>query len=133
VSRSNWIKRIGLILVLAGLITILVWTIHLARIGLSLQKHLSHLQELSSEPETLDPAVACGLVRDLRDDVTTLRRDAGILVELAPLFGWLPSIGGDLKAAPDLLDVADGLTEAGALMCASLEPALADFGDAGIE
>jgi hypothetical protein len=47
---------------------------------------------------------------------------------LAPAFGWLPRVGGDLRAAPYLLVTADGLTEAGALTCDALGPALMSFG-----
>ena len=104
-SRAAWIRLIGLILILAGFVTILIWTVHLARIGLSLQKHLSDLQDMADSPETVEPAVACALVHDLRDDVMALRRDGQLLAEIAPLFGWLPNVGGDLKAAPHLLDV----------------------------
>lgn len=129
-SRSAWVKSIGVILVLAGLITILIWSVHLARIGLSLRKNLSLLQDMADAPEAADASVACALVHDMRSDVMALRRDGQVFAELAPLFGWLPRIGGDLRAAPDLLDVADGLTEAGTLMCDSLEPALAALGDA---
>jgi hypothetical protein len=129
VSRAAWIRLIGLILILAGFVTILIWTVHLARIGLSLQKHLSDLQDMADSPETVEPAVACALVHDLRDDVMALRRDGQLLAEIAPLFGWLPNVGGDLKAAPHLLDVADGLTEAGTWMCDALEPALESLGE----
>ncbi len=126
-----WVKRAGLILALLGVILLIVWSIRLAQIGLSLQEHLSQAQALADAPESLDPAEACGLVRDLRGDVVALRREVWWLVRLAPAFGWLPGVGGDLQAAPHLLDTANGLTEAGTLTCNALEPALAASGGTG--
>jgi hypothetical protein len=125
-----WVKRAGLILALLGVILLIVWTIRLAQIGLSLQGHLSQAQSLANA-ESLDLAEACSLVRDLRGDVVALRREVWWLVRLAPAFGWLPGVGGDLQAAPHLLDTANGLTEAGALTCNALEPALAASGGTG--
>jgi hypothetical protein len=123
-----WVKRAGVILALLGVILLIVWTIRLAQIGLSLQRHLSQAQGLADAPESLDPADACSLVRDLRGDIVALRREVWWLVRLAPAFGWLPGVGGDLQAAPHLLDTANGSTEAGALTCNALEPALTTVG-----
>ncbi len=121
-------RRVGWSLVLLGVILLIVWGVRLAQIGQALREHLAQAQALADAPEALDPAAACGLVRDLRGDVAALRREAGGLVRLAPALGWLPKVGADLRAAPHLLAVADGLTEAGALACDALEPALAAFG-----
>ena len=94
----------------------------------ALREHLAQAQALAENPEAVDPTVACGLVLDLRNDVVTLREEAGGLARLAPVLGWLPAVGGDLRAVPHLLAVADGLTEAGTLACDALEPVLTIFG-----
>ncbi len=125
----SWSKRIGWLLAVLGLVLLLVWGGRLARTALSLREHLDRLQELASAPQELDPAAACALVLDLREDVAGLEREAGGLVGLAPALGWLPGVGGDLRAAPALLEVAGGLTEAGALACDALEPAVTALGD----
>lgn len=130
----TWKKHIAWALVILGLILFLLWGVRLVRIGLSLREHLAQAQslaELADGPEPLDITEACNLVHDLRDDVVALRREAGSLVRLAPVLGWLPKIGGDLRAAPHLLDTADGLTEAGALTCDAMKPALASLDPAG--
>jgi hypothetical protein len=124
----SWEKRTAWASLILGSILLLVWGTRLAQTGLSLRRHLAQAQALAERadgPEPLDAPEACNLVYDLRDDVVVLRRQAGGLVRLAPILGWLPKIGGDLRAAPHLLDTADGLTEAGALTCNGLEPALA--------
>jgi hypothetical protein len=126
--RKAWIKWAGLMLVILGAVLLLVWGVGVARTGLSLWEHLSQALALKDDPQSLDPAAACELVHGLRDDLVTLRRQAGGLVQLAPALGWLPKFGGELRAAPHLLVVADGLTEAGTLGCDALEPALAAFG-----
>jgi hypothetical protein len=124
----SWAKRIAWGLVILGIALVVVWAVRLVVVGLSLREHLAQAQALADDPGSLDPMEACGLVRDLRGDVVALRRDAGGIVQLAPLLGWLPGIGGDLQAVPHLLDTADGLTEAGTLTCDALEPALISLG-----
>jgi hypothetical protein len=124
--RLRWL---GWLVLLAGLALLIVWGVRLAQAGLALRQHLRQVQALIAAPEPADPAAACDLVRALRSDVATLRGEAGWLVSLAPALGWLPRVGGDLRAAPHLLVVADGLTEAGALACDALEPALTASGE----
>ena len=125
----SWTKRIAWILVILGIALIVVWGARLVVVGLSLREHLAQAQAMADDPGSLDPAEVCGLARDLRDDVVVLRREAGWGVQLAPLLGWLPGIGGELQAAPHLLDTADGLTEAGTLTCDALEPVINSLGD----
>ena len=124
-------KRVGWSLILLGVVLLVVWGVRLIQAGQSLREHLALAQGLADAPEAIDPAAACGLVLDLRNDVVALRQEAGGLVRLAPALGWLPKVGGDLQAAPHLLAVADGLTEAGTLACDALGPALAAFGGTG--
>ncbi len=131
-TRSNaWTKWGGWGLTLLGLALLVVWGGQLVRTGLSLREHLAQAQALADAPWSLDPAAACDLVHGLRDDVVTLQRQAGGLVRLTPALGWLPKVGGDLRAAPHLLIVADGLTEAGVLGCDALGPALVTLGETG--
>lgn len=118
-------RRIGWLILALGAVLLLLWGVRVIRAGLSLRRHLAQAEALMRSPETADPETACALVGLLRQDLGTVRREAGGLVSLAPLLGWLPGIGGDLRAAPHLLTVADGLTEAGAIACDLLGPALA--------
>ncbi|MGC9320615.1 MAG: DUF4012 domain-containing protein [Armatimonadota bacterium] len=68
-------------------------------------------------------------MKAVHDDVVALERRGGLLVRLAPALGWLPRVGGDLQAAPHLLAVGDGLTEAGAIGCDVAGPVLASLGE----
>ncbi|MCP4542490.1 MAG: DUF4012 domain-containing protein [Chloroflexi bacterium] len=130
-DKNVWIKRGSLVLILLGIALLVAWGVGVAQTGLALRQHLAQALALTDDPQSLDPAAACVLVHDLQDDVGALRQQAGGLAQLAPSLGWLPKFGGDLRAAPHLLTVADGLTEAGALSCDALEPALAAFGETG--
>jgi hypothetical protein len=116
------------LLVLLLVVLLAAWGVRLAQTGQSLRQHLAQAQALADAPEEVDPVAACALVREMRGDVVALEREAGGLVRLAPALGWLPKVGGDLQAAPHLLAMADGLTEAGTLACDALEPALVAFG-----
>lgn len=126
-SRTN-LNRIGLVLITLGIVILIVWGIRLTSIGLSLRQHLAQVQALADDPAALDPIEACDLVHALRGDVVALRREGGPLVQMASLLGWLPGIGRDLQAAPHLLNTADGLTEAGTLLCDGMQPVLASIG-----
>ncbi|MGQ9717922.1 MAG: DUF4012 domain-containing protein [Anaerolineae bacterium] len=118
-------RRIGWLILALGTVLLFLWGARVIRAGLSLRRHLAQAEALLRSPETANPETACALVGSLRQDLGTVRREAGLLVSLAPALGWLPRVGGDLRAAPHLLVMADGLTEAGAVACDLLGPALA--------
>ncbi len=117
-------KRAGWALVILGVLLLAVWAVTMGSRALSLRRHLTQIESWAEAPETVDPAAACELVASARADVTGLHRGAGGLVRLAPALGWLPRVGGDLRAAPHLLAMADGLTEVGAIGCEVAGPLL---------
>ncbi|MGQ9710885.1 MAG: DUF4012 domain-containing protein [Anaerolineae bacterium] len=118
-------RRIGWLILALGTVLLFLWGARVIRAGLSLRRHLAQAEALLRSPETANPETACALVGSLRQDLGTVRREAGLLVSLTPALGWLPRVGGDLRAAPHLLVMADGLTEAGTVVCDLLGPALA--------
>ena len=118
----TWAKRAGWTLALLGGVLLVVWGGRLVQTGLALRAHLRQVQALVDAPAAVDLVAACGLVQDLRGDVTDFSRQAGGLIRLAPALGGLPGIGGDLRAAPHLLAVANGLTGAGTAVCDALQP-----------
>ena len=129
-SRVNRIiktKFVGGAIVVLGVGLLLVWALPLVRAAQSARVHLLEAHALMDAPGETDVETACTLVRDLRADVVALDRRAGVLVRFAPILGWLPSLGGDMQAAPHLLAVADGMTDAGVLVCDTFEPLLVSF------
>ena len=131
-QKKAWIKWGSLTLVLIGVALLVAWGVGVGQTGLSLRRRLAQAQAMAGDPQSLDPAAACDLVRGLQDDVVALRHQVGGLVQLAPSLGNLPKFGGDLRAAPHLLTVAGGLAEAGTLACDALEPVLGAFGEGGV-
>jgi hypothetical protein len=64
-----------------------------------------------------------GELAQAETDLRAVESELAPLLALSPRLGWLPRVGGDLKAAPHLLDLAaDGLG-AGRLICQGVQPA----------
>jgi hypothetical protein len=59
------------------------------------------------------------------DDLRGLKSELGPVLFLAPYLGWLPVVGGDVAAAPDLLAIGIGISSAGDLIFEGLDPLLA--------
>ena len=83
----------------------------------------------------VDADAAEALLLGVRADVVTLHDELGFVRPIAPYLGWVPRLGPTLVAAPHLLDMADGGTEAAVLAVGSLKPALATVqgGSLGLE
>jgi hypothetical protein len=64
----------------------------------------------------------------LQDDLHCLQAEARGFLPLAPLFGWLPKIGPEVAAAPDLMEMAQSLVDGGVLIFDSLSPLLDQIG-----
>lgn len=125
---SRNLKRGAWVLLLSGVLLVGLGSWRVLRSALSLQAHLTEAQallEASSPMETLKthPEQVGTLLRELRADVVALRSVRG-LARLGPALGWLPKVGPLLAQATPLLDLADGLTEAGVLAWDFGEPAL---------
>ena len=89
---------------------------------------LSAMQEMASagtlETADLDLVGLGEQLRGLREDLACLRTESGGVLALAPLLGWLPEVGGDVASAPQLLEMAEALTNAGVLVFDAISPVL---------
>ena len=89
---------------------------------------LNALQEMASagplETADLDLPGLGEQLRGLREDLACLRTESGGLMALAPLLGWLPEVGSDVASAPQLLDMAEALTNAGVMVFDAMSPVL---------
>jgi hypothetical protein len=118
--------------------------------GRSLQAHLQALdQAVQAVPEdsplASDLGSATGLdlatvegagahLAGMHSDLVVIQGRVGSLLPAGRLLGWVPRYGGDLAAAPDLLQVASGVTAAADRVFQALSPALGLLeaqGDAG--
>ncbi len=122
--------RIGLALLLLGMIALGVWAAQVYGTARSLQGHLVAVESLASGDPLLalsDPQAVGQLLTGLRVDVVTLQRQTGGLVRIAPALRWLPTVGPLLGDAPALLDMGEGLTEAGVILWEAGVPVLQDL------
>ena len=105
-------RRWPLIVALVVGLIFLVWIGLLVRDGLALRADVLALQDYAAalpqpvQPADIDMAWLQQRVTSLDDNLNALRSHAGPLLLLTPALGWLPEIGGDVQAAPALLDMA---------------------------
>ena len=79
----------------------------------AVREDLSALQASLEEQQGIEQIATIGpQVLQLRTDLDALQAEAAPLLWLAPAFGWIPTYGGDIAQAPDLLQLASGLTVA---------------------
>lgn len=105
--------------------------------ALRLWRHLDSLQatlprlEARANPDALDdlqPADFAALQADfltLAGDLTAIGEEAAPFLPLTRLLGWVPTYGGDIQAAPALLDMAVGVAQAGRTTLEDVQPLLA--------
>ena len=123
-------KRLwGIGLALLCLVLCTIWLARLYRTARSLQAHLAEAEALASAEDPLeklrsDPEAVGALLHGVRADVLALKRDVGWLAPLGPALRWVPEVGPLLAEGPDLLVLADGLTEAGTLLWDDFSPLL---------
>ncbi|MBC8446560.1 MAG: DUF4012 domain-containing protein, partial [Chloroflexi bacterium] len=120
---------VGLILVL--LLVLALWP---GSKVLQLWRHLGSLRtvlqqlEAHADPEALSslrPADFAALKDDfvaLEAHLAAIEAEARPFLPLARRLGWLPRLGGDIQAAPALLEMAGGVARAGRLTLEGLEP-----------
>ncbi|TEU16624.1 MAG: hypothetical protein E3J25_02745, partial [Anaerolineales bacterium] len=109
--------------------------------GLRLWQHLDSLRatllrlEARAKPETLgnlQPADFAPIKEDfatLEADLAAIEAEVGPFLPLARHLGWVPRFGGDIAAAPALLEVTSGIAEAGHLTLEGVEPLVTAWGE----
>jgi hypothetical protein len=127
-SHSKRKRRWSLIVALVVGLILLVWIGLLVRDGLALRADVLALQDYAAalppsvQPADIDMAWLKQRLISLDDNLNALRSHAGPLLALTPALGWLPEIGGDVQAAPALLDMALAATDLARRATAALEP-----------
>jgi hypothetical protein len=122
--KRRWLLIIALLL---GLI-FLLWIGLLVRDGLALRADVQTLQDyVTALPQPvkladIDMTWLHQRVTSLDENLNALRSHAGPLLMLTPALGWLPEIGGDVQAAPALLDMALEFADLGQRATTALVP-----------
>ena len=104
-----------------ALVALLLWIGLLARAGLIVRADVLALQDLAAglsgsyplQPDQIDLPLIQQHVTSIHQNLSALRSLASPLLALTPALGWLPNIGGDVRAAPALLDMALEFTDLG--------------------
>lgn len=101
------------------LIILVLWLGGLAYLGLTLRADVLALQDLAAKlprplkPDQIDLARIQSHVTSIHRNLTTLRSVASPLLAVTPALGWLPEVGGDVRAIPALLDMTLEFTDLG--------------------
>jgi hypothetical protein len=117
------------VILLGVLVLLLAWGGYKAwrlwGLARSLQARLHEVQALVDDEAEVDLGQAGANLRGAHADLHALRDEVALFMPLTRFLGWVPRVGGDLRAAPALLDVALGVTEAGTMAFDGVEPLLA--------
>ena len=131
--RSGGLRRwLGTVFLLTGLLILVGWLmvtgVQVFQHARSLRSHLRSLDKLvQGNISRLGPAqwkTAGTHLTGMRQDLEALEVQVGPLLPLGRFLGWVPTYGGDLAAAPDLLEMAIAVTTAGDQAFQALAPAL---------
>jgi hypothetical protein len=134
-------RRVGIALLIIGVLLILASVgIKVVRVGkslVSLKEHLDSLEKLAearhSSPPGPEVIVQAGTdLIGVRDDLAALQTELRPLMPLCPYMGWVPVVGGDIQAAPDLLEVAASVTDGGALLFEGVSPFFEHYQEGGV-
>ncbi|MFN8596410.1 MAG: DUF4012 domain-containing protein [Anaerolineae bacterium] len=107
------------IILLVIIVALLVWLGFIARTVLTLRGDVLALQDYAArlpspmKPTEIDLALIQGHVTSIHQNLSSLRTLGAPLLAVTPALGWLPEIGGDVRAAPALLDMALEFTDIG--------------------
>ena len=93
----------------------------------SLRGHLHNMEAVAdaglfSAAQGGDLIAFRGELAGARDDLVVIKGELGPALSIAPLLGWLPVVGDDVAAAPDLLEMGIGVTTAGDALLEGMEP-----------
>ena len=115
------------VLVIA-LVALGIWGFNVYRTVSSLMGYLPEVQSLAEDdPLAADPEAVGEIMHGARADIQRLDRLVGWAAPLGRAFGWLPKVGPLAADAPELLTLADTLSEVGVLLWDDVAPALTEI------
>jgi len=100
------------------------------RLMRSLQGHLDQLQAAADGSADLGLDAVGESLQGARADLEALQSEVAPFLPLTRFLVWVPGVGGDLRAAPLLLDVALPVAEAGVIAIATNEGIRLELHDA---
>jgi hypothetical protein len=125
--RKQYIVWGGIGLLAIALVALGIWGFSVYRTVSSLRGYLPEVQLLADDPLAADPEAVGEILHGARADIQRLDRLVGWAAPLGRAFGWLPKVGPLAADAPELLALADALSEVGVLLWDDVAPALAEI------
>ncbi|MCK6540415.1 MAG: DUF4012 domain-containing protein, partial [Anaerolineales bacterium] len=125
----RWLA-VFLLVAALGLAGIKGWRIY--QKGLIVYEDATALRgSLRSSLEGMDFKETTSAMTELQGDLDEFAKEARPLLWLAPKLGWVPTYGGDLANAPNLIELADQLIGASIVALEAAEPLLAEINSPG--
>jgi hypothetical protein len=120
--RTTYIRWIciGILLIVALLGAWKAWRVWI--LARSLMDRMGELQALAGDEAQLDLGAASETLRGFDHDLRALHSEIGFAMPVVQALGWVPEVGPDLQAAPELMDMALSLSQAGTIAFDGLEP-----------
>ena len=96
--------------------------------GMIVYGDVTALRNLAGGPvEEMDFETVASSMIKLQSDLDGFTQEARPFLRLAPKLGWVPTYGGDLANAPNLIDLADHLIDASIITLQAAEPLLMEI------
>ncbi len=127
-QRSGWQRFLRWLPVILLLIVLAIagmkgWRIY--QKGMLVYRDVTVLRGLMQNPAALgDLETVTSTMTDLQGNLDAFSEEAGPALWLSSRLGWVPTYGGDLTNAPDLLDLADRLVDVSVTALQAAEPLL---------
>lgn len=121
-------RKVGVGLVVTGVLLVLVWVGRTAYAAVDLIGQLKTMQAFAtSDISVADPLAVPTVLRRTQRDVDVLQQEVGWFLPAATRLRWLPKVGPLLSEVPVLLALGDDLTDLGVLLWDDAAPALARY------
>jgi len=119
--KLKWLV-LGVLAIILLLIAVKLWRI--GTIARSLYGAYTQVQAIAADPGSLDIMQVQPLVHQSHLDLAALQEELRPFDGLMRRLNWLPKIGGDVAAAPDLLAIGVSMSEVGDIAATAFEPVL---------
>ncbi len=126
--KNRMFRRIAMILVLLGLISLGAWGVALGRAANRMLNELRRLEALAQQaPEDIDVASISMSLHTLQREMTFLHHNLSWTDAITPLVVWVPRYGPLVAQGPALLDVGNALSELGVLLWDDVLPVVQQY------
>ena len=128
--RNYLIALILSLALLLGFGSFKIWKVY--HQGKMIYQEVTSLRNIKSEPVGSDTLhKASSVLESLQTDLPQFKRDVGPFLWLTPGLAWVPVYGGDLAAAPELINLSEHLVNTSIISLEAAQPFLAEYESQG--